>query len=101
MSTKNCRTDESIAQIRDLVNELLADEVPAADVSFCLASLAIDLGLQAAPTSEQAIGVVLSAMTAVIQAHGSYGEDLNSDSDSSEVEQSDIPNALPSQRLLH
>lgn len=94
-------------QITGLVSELLADEVPAAEISFVLASIAIDLGLQSAPTAEHAFGVVLSAMMAVLQEQCSQEGNLNSDIDSSAVEQpadptiTDIPNSLPTSKLLH
>ena len=57
----------------ELVRNLLGQGVKAPDISFALAFIATDLGLQMAPSAEHAIAVVTDAIRLTASTHASTG----------------------------
>ena len=59
----------AVEAAEELVRSLLEDGVPVPDISFALAFVATDLGLQMAPSAEHAIAVVTDAIRQTATTH--------------------------------
>ncbi len=66
----NDSTDtRAVEAAEELVISLLEQDVSAPDISFALAFVATDLGLQMAPSAEHAIAVVTDAIRQIATNH--------------------------------
>jgi len=68
---KKIENNESpfLDELLSLVQSQLDEEINPADISFALAAMAIDVGLNFAPTKEIAFSVVLRAIQEVAENH--------------------------------
>ena len=71
--SKDSTDTRAVEAAQELVISLLEQDVSIPDISFALAFVATDLGLQMAPSAEHAIAVVTDAIRQIATNHAFAG----------------------------